>query len=89
MEGGFDGGVEKVEYEVQSSLVVLPEFASITLPNPQLPQKVSSSPLPLLSPSSSSLPTLSPTLSPTHTHTHTHHYTISKMVVYDTLIKVH
>jgi len=40
VEGGFDGGVEKVEYEEQHSLVILPEFATITLPNTQLPQKV-------------------------------------------------
>ena len=52
MEGGFDGGMEKVEYEEQSSLVVLPEFASITLPNPQLPQKVPSSQPPFSPPPS-------------------------------------
>ena len=40
MEGGFDGGVEKVEYEESYSLLVLPEFTIIPLPDPQLPQKV-------------------------------------------------
>ena len=37
MEGGFDGGVEKEE---SYSLLVLPEFTIIPLPDPQLPQKV-------------------------------------------------
>ena len=41
VEGGFDGGVEKVEFEEQLSVVVMPERASISLPNDQLPQKVS------------------------------------------------
>ncbi len=41
VEGGFDGGVEKVEFEESYSLVVLPEFATIVLPEAQLPQKVS------------------------------------------------
>ncbi len=40
MEDGFDGGVEKVEYEESYSLLVLPEFTIIPLPDPQLPQKV-------------------------------------------------
>ena len=40
VEGGFDGGVEKVEYEEQLSVVVMPERATIALPNDQLPQKV-------------------------------------------------
>ena len=40
MEGGFDGGVEKVEYEESYSLLVLPEFTIIPLLDPQLPQKV-------------------------------------------------
>ncbi len=35
-----DGGVEKVEYEESYSLLVLPEFTIIPLPDPQLPQKV-------------------------------------------------
>ena len=40
MEGGFDGGVEKVEYEEQLSVVAMPERATVSLPNEQLPQKV-------------------------------------------------
>ncbi|XP_064384127.1 ubiquitin carboxyl-terminal hydrolase 5-like [Halichondria panicea] len=32
MEGGFNGGVEKVEYEESYSLLVLPEFTIIPLP---------------------------------------------------------
>lgn len=40
VEGGFDGGVEKIEYEETFSLVLLPEFTVIPLPEPQLPQKV-------------------------------------------------
>ena len=40
VEGGFDGGVEKVEYEEQLSVVAMPERASVSLPNEQLPQKV-------------------------------------------------
>ena len=40
VEGGFDGGVEKVEYEEVYSLVVMPEAVSIPLPNSLLPQKV-------------------------------------------------
>ena len=40
MEGGFDGGVEKVEYEEQLSVVAMPERTTVSLPNEQLPQKV-------------------------------------------------
>ena len=40
VEGGFDGGVEKVEYEEQLSVVAMPERATVSLPNEQLPQKV-------------------------------------------------
>lgn len=40
VEGGFSGGVEKVEWEESFSLVVLPEFTVIPLPNTQLAQKV-------------------------------------------------
>ena len=41
MEGGFDGGVEPVEYQEETALVILPEFFSIPLPNPALPTQVS------------------------------------------------
>ena len=41
VEGGFDGGVEKAEFEEQLCVVVMPERATISLPNDQLPQKVS------------------------------------------------
>ena len=41
MEGGFDGGVvEKAEYEDHTSIVILPEYQTIPLPSPDLPQKV-------------------------------------------------
>ena len=40
VEGGFDGGVEKVEYEEQLSVVAMPERTTVSLPNEQLPQKV-------------------------------------------------
>ena len=40
VEGGFDGGAEKVEYEEELSVVVMPERATVSLPNEQLPQKV-------------------------------------------------
>ncbi len=40
VDGGFDGGVEKVEYEESYSLLVMPELTVIPLPDPQLPQKV-------------------------------------------------
>ena len=41
VEGGFDGGVEKAEFEEQLCVVVMPERTTISLPNDQLPQKVS------------------------------------------------
>ena len=41
VEGGFSGGdVKKVEFENHTSIVILPEFQTIPLPNPNLPQKV-------------------------------------------------
>ena len=41
VEGGFDGGeVKKAEFEDHTSIVILPEFQTIPLPNPNLPQKV-------------------------------------------------
>jgi ubiquitin carboxyl-terminal hydrolase 5/13 len=40
VEGGFDGGeVKKAEFEDHTSIVILPEFQTIPLPNPNLPQK--------------------------------------------------
>ena len=41
VEGGFDGGVEPVEYQEETALVILPEFVAIPLPNPALPPQVS------------------------------------------------
>ena len=40
VEGGFDGGLEKVEFEETYSLVVMPPMVIIVLPNDQLSQKV-------------------------------------------------
>ena len=41
VEGGFDAGVvEKAEYEDHTSIVILPEYQTIPLPSPALPQKV-------------------------------------------------
>ena len=41
VEGGFDAGVvEKAEYEDHTSIVILPEYQTISLPSPALPQKV-------------------------------------------------
>ena len=40
VEGGFDGGVEKTEYEEHLAVVVMPERATVSFPNDQLPQKV-------------------------------------------------
>ena len=40
VEGGFDGGAEKVEYEEHLAVVAMPERATVSLPNDQLPQKV-------------------------------------------------
>ena len=41
VEGGFEGGVvEKAEYEDHTSIVILPEYQTIPLPSPDLPQKV-------------------------------------------------
>lgn len=43
VEGGFDGGVEPVEYQEETALVILPEFVAIPLPNPALPPQVQAS----------------------------------------------
>lgn len=40
VDGGFDGGQAKEEYEETYSLVILPEYIIITLPNTELPTKV-------------------------------------------------
>ena len=43
VEGGFDAGVvEKAEFEDHTSIVILPEYQTIPLPSPALPQKVGS-----------------------------------------------
>jgi ubiquitin carboxyl-terminal hydrolase 5/13 len=44
VEGGFDpdAGKKKFEYEESYSIVVLPDFVSISWPDPQLPEIVSS-----------------------------------------------
>ncbi|KAL5491044.1 hypothetical protein EMCRGX_G016259 [Ephydatia muelleri] len=54
VDGGFDGGVKKVEYEETYSLVILPEFATIPLPNAQLPQNIQDSVAGILAVSSAS-----------------------------------
>ena len=40
LEGGFSSGEPKFEYDEQWSIVILPDFVSIPLPNASLPAKV-------------------------------------------------
>ena len=42
VEGGFDTDEKKYEVEEINSVVVLPDWTEITLPNPDLPGEVSS-----------------------------------------------